>query len=281
MKLQPLLPLLLCALLLAGCYRQAEEPFQQVDSVEVAAPVVVAEVSEEGETGEVINAQSVAADAPDEPTPNLEREYITPVVVPGQIDPPTPDLTIQETAVVLTAGPVIQITREPFSPPTPTLSFVEQLDPTAPCVYQIQYGDNLFRLSLDWATTVDEIMNLNQLDDDALSIGQLLLRPACGENADTAAAPAAPAEEPAEPVAEPAEPVTEPASETSDTAEESPAAADPAAEPEPWFHVVSSGETLESISLLYRIDVNELIRLNNLTDPNRLDIGQQLKLPDS
>ena len=49
MKPRLLISLILSALLLASCYRQAEEPFQQVDSaevVEVAEPTSLAEVVE-------------------------------------------------------------------------------------------------------------------------------------------------------------------------------------------------------------------------------------------
>ena len=45
------------------------------------------------------------------------------------------------------------------------------------------------------------------------------------------------------------------------------------------MHVVSAGETIASISLRYRVDVNELISYNNLTDPNRLNVGQELLIP--
>lgn len=46
------------------------------------------------------------------------------------------------------------------------------------------------------------------------------------------------------------------------------------------FHVVATGETLYSISRIYSVSVDELIRLNQL-DNTQLQIGQKLKIKDS
>lgn len=44
-------------------------------------------------------------------------------------------------------------------------------------------------------------------------------------------------------------------------------------------HAVQAGESLGSISSRYGISVEELIKLNNLTDPNAIQVGQRLLLP--
>lgn len=44
-------------------------------------------------------------------------------------------------------------------------------------------------------------------------------------------------------------------------------------------HTVKSGENIWRISNQYKVDQNELMRLNNITDPTRLRIGQELKIP--
>ncbi len=253
MKLRLFVLLLLCALILTACYRQTEEPFQQVDSaevVDVATPTSIQDVVEAG--GDAVVGD---ADASAETT----RQYVTPEVAPGQVEQPTVELS---TAVVVAAtSPSVTLT--PFIRPTATLE-LEELDPNHECVYTVQVGDNLFRISLSWNTTVEEIMDASQINSDTLSIGQLLLRPGCAYSAPTDI----PTEAPLPIVIETEAPDA--------TAEEEILES---ATPGPRIHVVSAGETIESISLKYRVDVNELIALNNLTNPNQLSVGQELHLP--
>jgi murein DD-endopeptidase MepM/ murein hydrolase activator NlpD len=47
----------------------------------------------------------------------------------------------------------------------------------------------------------------------------------------------------------------------------------------PRLHVVQSGETLTSIALLYDTSVEALQRLNNISDPSLLYVGQELLIP--
>jgi murein DD-endopeptidase MepM/ murein hydrolase activator NlpD len=44
-------------------------------------------------------------------------------------------------------------------------------------------------------------------------------------------------------------------------------------------YIVQSGDTLGSISGLFGVTVNEIIQFNNLTDPNKLAVGDVLKIP--
>ncbi len=233
MKPRLLLSLLGCALALAACYRQTEEPFRQVDSAEVVSTPTAALAVVTGEAG---------ADA--------ETVYITPEAMPGQVELPT--------GVVLTGvanqATLSAATITPFVPPTATPSFEEQLDPNDECVYQVQAGNVLFRLALAWETTYQDIMDLNQMASEDLSIGQLLLIPGCRASA----------------------PEVDVADQSLDAPPDSPTETPP---PRPEFHVVSAGETLESISLRYRVDVNALIEINGLTNPNQLNVGQELRLP--
>ena len=271
-RLLVLLPL--CALLLTACYRQTAEPFQQVDSAEVVVAVTPTSIEAVVEDGTVsVNEQGEALA---ETTP----QYVTPELVPGQVEQPT---VVLPTAVVIGAtSPAEALT--PFLRPTVTAVLVEELDPNDECVYTVQAGDNLFRLSLTWDTTVDEIMTASQIESDALSIGQLLLRPGCEYSAPTARPTTLPApvavntEAPEATAADGAEDETEPEVEAQEQLEVEPV--DTATPQGPRVHVVSSGETIESISLQYRVDVNRLIALNNLTNPNRLLVGQELLLPD-
>ena len=261
MKPRLLFLLLLCALLTTACYRQTEEPFQQVDSAAVVSaltPTSTQEVADDSEDG-TGDGEETGAET---------RQYVTPETVPGQVEQPTLELPTELPAAA--TSPSLTVT--PFVRATSTLSFEEELDPNHECVYAVQSGDNLFRLSLSWGTTIQEIMDASQIDDDALAIGQLLLRPGC----DYATPVPRPTVAPLPAVSEPDEP--EAADETAAEDEEPQVIESPT--PGPRIHVVSSGETIESISLNYRVDVNQLIALNNLADPNRLAVGQELYLPD-
>jgi len=53
------------------------------------------------------------------------------------------------------------------------------------------------------------------------------------------------------------------------------------AEPEegPLVHVVQAGDTLGNISQFYEVSLDDIMAVNNLTDPNLLAVGQQLVIP--
>lgn len=44
-------------------------------------------------------------------------------------------------------------------------------------------------------------------------------------------------------------------------------------------HVVAAGETLSAIAGAYRVRGEDIIRINNITDPNTLRVGQKLAIP--
>ena len=48
---------------------------------------------------------------------------------------------------------------------------------------------------------------------------------------------------------------------------------------EDLVHVVGRGETIYSISRFYSVNSNELMSMNNISDPSRLQVGTRLKIP--
>ncbi|MBM7603580.1 lipoprotein-anchoring transpeptidase ErfK/SrfK [Metabacillus crassostreae] len=46
------------------------------------------------------------------------------------------------------------------------------------------------------------------------------------------------------------------------------------------IHIVKSSETLNSIALDYRTSITNLITANNITNPNKIYIGQQILIPN-
>ncbi|MFN3535092.1 MAG: LysM peptidoglycan-binding domain-containing protein [Desulfatiglandales bacterium] len=46
----------------------------------------------------------------------------------------------------------------------------------------------------------------------------------------------------------------------------------------PQFHIVQRGESLQSIAKKYNLKYQELLRINNIKDPNKVIVGQRLRL---
>jgi len=49
--------------------------------------------------------------------------------------------------------------------------------------------------------------------------------------------------------------------------------------PEPFVYVVQPGDHLVNIADLYQVDIQDVMDLNNITNPNRISVGQQLLIP--
>lgn len=270
MKRRLLLPLMICVLALAGCYRQAEEEFQQVNSSEVepidtAVPVVTAIHLSESEV--VAPAEPVTGDTASEDgeAPSPSSSFITPEPPPGQVEQPT--VIVPTSIVVIAVTPGEAATRR-FTLPTATRTFEETLDPDDECVYSVLPGDNLFRLSIAFGTTVEAFFEENELDSDALQIGQLLLVPGCERTEPEAPAPGpvvvattAPDEEAAAPTDSSAATIIQ--------------------LPEgPQIHVISAGETWASIALRYELSVDELLDANESFISDPIVAGQELVIPE-
>jgi len=270
MKHRLLLPLMICVLALAGCYRQAEEEFQQVNSSEVepidtAVPIVTA--IHLSESGVVAPAEPVTGDtaSDDGEAPSPASGFITPEPPPGQVEQPA---VIAPTSIVVIAVTPGEAATQSFTLPTATRTFEETLDPDDECVYSVLPGDNLFRLSIAFGTTVEAFFEENELESDALHIGQLLLIPDCEP-----AEPEAPAAGPV--VVAPAAPEEEAAAPT-----ESPAEAVILLPEGPRIHVISAGETWASIALRYELSVDELLDANESFISDPIVAGQELLIPE-
>ena len=122
------------------------------------------------------------------------------------------------------------------------------------CLYTVQPGDSLFRIANNAGVTLEEMRAANpDLVGEApiLQPGQELNVPGCGQAAvpveDSAAGPA-----PTEALAAP---------------------------PGGEIYTVASGDTLMIIAQRYGVTIDEIVAANSLTNPDRLDIGQQLVIP--
>ena len=130
---------------------------------------------------------------------------------------------------------------------------VDQPIPTE-IIHEVQSGDTLFDISLRYGISVEAIVAANALlDPDRLEIGQKLIIPS---SEDAVVIPG----------------------DSGDAAGDSGDAGAASGTPE-QIHIVSSGETLYRIGLLYGFTVDEIVAYNNLANPNQLEVGQEIKIP--
>lgn len=50
-------------------------------------------------------------------------------------------------------------------------------------------------------------------------------------------------------------------------------------EPEPFVHIVQRGEYLQYIADLYGVSVEDIVALNDISNPNKIRVGQELLIP--
>jgi lysozyme len=136
--------------------------------------------------------------------------------------------------------------------------------------YVVQHGDTLSGLAAQYNTTVPAIMAKNGLGNpNLIYVGQKLCIPD-----PPAAVPytAAASESYAAPVVEPviAPVIVEPVPASAATVAAAPASDD--------MYRVQRGDTLGAIAALHGTTVATLMQINNLSNPNFIYVGQQLRL---
>lgn len=150
--------------------------------------------------------------------------------------------------------------------------------------YTIQKGDSLSTIAKRSGLTISEIKVANGLTSDSIVAGKSLTIPKKGEV--KAAASVKPAAAPALPAAAPMAGAA-PAAATAPAVEPAPAApAVPAAAPVAsaasapvYEHVVYPGETLDDVARQYGSSQQEIMKLNNITDPASVKPGTKLLVP--
>lgn len=112
-----------------------------------------------------------------------------------------------------------------------------------PIVHVVRYGEHLTGIAHRYGTTIAAIVQANEIKDPSyLRVGQRLVIPAAGS----------PASAPMAAVVAPTAPIV---------------------------HVVTSGETLTSISHRYGTTIPAIVQANGLLDASYLRVGQRLAIP--
>jgi LysM repeat protein len=137
------------------------------------------------------------------------------------------------------------VTQPPFFTPAATLP------PTGTCTHTVAAGENLFRISMRYNTTVDAIAAANGIvNPQLIVVGQVLTIPGCGTTGGGGGIAIQPTAPPGGGL-----------------------------QPGERMHVVRQGETLMTISLQYGVPVNSIAARNNLSNPNLIFINQELIIP--
>ena len=290
MTLKRVLPFFVIILVMTGCYQQASDTFDTVDSssgsndadtqvinptpTEEAGITIIAPGMDDV-TPEETPAEIDVVSVEDEPTTEPEPTDVPPTAT--NPPPPTEDTSAEvvptatdgvefitpEPVVeveIPSATPTIQPTPNPALEPTPSNEIFDEEEPVGECEHVVQSGENAFRIALNNGVTLDDLLAVNGLPPEPIiQPGQRLIIPGCQEGA-TAASDTVEA--------------------TEEISAEITAEATGVLEDGYTLHVVASGETLLAIARQYGVTVNAIIAENpDLEDPNRISQGQELLIP--
>ncbi|MCL2673141.1 MAG: LysM peptidoglycan-binding domain-containing protein [Alphaproteobacteria bacterium] len=154
--------------------------------------------------------------------------------------------------------PPAQPTVRPPAQPARTPAQAARTPPPAnqnPATYRVVRGDSVYSISRRFSVAPNELMRLNNLSNPTLHVGQTLRIPQA--RAEPAPAQTQPARTPAQAARTP-----------------------PPANQNPATYRVVRGDSVYSISRRFSVAPNELMRLNNLSNPT-LHVGQTLRIPQA
>lgn len=202
---------------------------------------------------------SVVAEVKPSPTPLVVE--LPPTPIPGMPTPtvagvdevnqdePTPAVTL----IIPLTPPVDEI-------PTPAPTSSRPPGTVIGKMYTVKEQDTLFSIAVRFGTSVEEIMEANNLDSDLLSIGQELVIPV--EDISMLEPTPAPPPPPVAPQPQTSAPMPAPGTAGG------------------RIHVVKPGENLFRIALKYNVSLDAIAEVNNIVPPWYIIYpGQQLVIP--
>lgn len=156
--------------------------------------------------------------------------------------------------------------------------------------YVVEAGDALSKIAAQYGVTVRALKEANGLTGDIILVGQTLIIPGVERIEQPSPAPQPkpqPTPAPREPRPEP-EPVVEtPVPEPQPVVETPAPMPEPAPEPaltgeyteKPFSYTVAQGETIEDVAKMFVVSTNDLMEINNITDPSAIEPGQSILIP--
>lgn len=279
----------------SGCYQQAGDDFQSVESQDSpptaeASPTSAVVIIEPEESGQTTPTLEVVQLEPTEVTNTTAAESVEPTSTPMPASTPTVIIIIpgddeeENTPIPVPATNTVPVvaTATEFTLITPEVPSQIELDTATPeattrtgpagnglltptaldqetssdCVHIVQAGDTLFRIALNNGVSLADLLATNNLSEQSIiQPGDSILIPNCGvESVVETPLPAS-----TDAIIPPVGP-TEPGDVT--------------------VHRVSAGETLSIIARRYGVAIADIMQANNLTDPDRLSVGQELVIPN-
>lgn len=166
--------------------------------------------------------------------------------VPAQVDsPPVPPLPPVAVDLPQVAQPVAFPVLQPPAPPAPLQTSV-----AAENVYVVKPGDLLSKIAAAHGVKTAELKELNQLADaNKIRVGQKLILPDYAKPSQS------------QPTAKSGATAAAPVAAGGDT------------------YVVKSGDALSKIAVAHGVKTRDLMAANNITDANKIRIGQKLIIP--
>lgn len=139
--------------------------------------------------------------------------------------------------------------------------------------YEVVAGDTLNKIATRYGISIEAIEQANGMSrEDTIRVGQKLIIP--GHEAGPAVARNIPAPAPVQPVQpKKVQPPAVPAQSAP------PTTASGNDLPADGTYIVAKGDNPYSIAKKFKVSYTELLKINNIEDPTKLQIGQKLKLP--
>jgi LysM repeat protein len=258
---QNIIVLLPIIFLLAGCFQQAGQGLPQqtnltLESITSGGSTTPTDSSVENTAGNSANA-----------TPQLAITIISPTrevpTVAAPEDSPSTEESNTLQQFVTPLPPLGPLTSTPLISQTPVATASGLITPTAllqvnsldGCTYTVQPGDTLYRISLQHEISLAELRQANpEVSGDLIQPGQILQIPNC-----------------------------EPGGSSGVTGQATNTITPPTQSPEitsgGTTYTVQPGDTLFNIARRFGVTVQAIQDANNLANPNRLSIGQELIIP--